>query len=149
MKNIYCFVVLTVGMYVIMGCATVQGTYLNEDGTTFTRSFFGLSNSDVPYSIYSDSFLQSEIINRYNEYRTQAYQEPSSAGIHFAGRNGSIDSPDIIGRTYQIIETYEVTVTRHWYNRTTYYQNQKPTYSVVYEDKNTVRLVNTEKRYVN
>jgi hypothetical protein len=71
-------------------------------------------------------------------------EEPTDIGARGATKGGGITgTAPQIGRTYTIIYTYEVTVTRYWYNRTTYHQNQEPTYSQFYEDKETERrLVN-------
>jgi len=146
--------IITAGAFVIfiilgLACATtppVEGVYYNADGSTFTKSFYG----SAPYTITDDSFLQSEVINRYRTNRTQTYREArrgvsSEYTLKGGGRAGS---PSDYGRLYQIVETYEVTVTRHWYNRTTYYQDRRPTYSKVYEDKETSRLINTRKEYL-
>jgi hypothetical protein len=151
MKNHSFFMILVIGVLALMSCATAQGVYLNDDGTTFTRNFSGIFSANVPYSIYSDTFTQSEVIRQYRQNLAKTYQESSSidGGRTLEGGISTGMSNDREGRMYQIVETYEVTVTRHWYTRTTYYQNQKPTYSMVYDDKENRRLVNTERRYLN
>jgi hypothetical protein len=151
-KGNFLIAILVIGVLALIGCATAQGVYLNDDGTTFTRNFSGIFSANVPYSIYSDTFSQSEVIRQYMDYRTQTYVEPAWTGVRSSNAvSGNVTANDPIPtpRTYQIIETYEVTVTRHWYTRKTYYQNQKPSYSMVYRDEETRRLVNTERRYLN
>jgi hypothetical protein len=144
------FTVMAVGALMLIGCVTARGVYLNENGSTFTRNFSGLITADVPSSFYEDIFLQSEIVRTFRENKTQTYQEPSWSGVRSVSRKGEDrNEAPIIGRTYQIVETYDVTVTRYWYNRTTYYQDRKPAYSKVYKDEAIRRLINTEKKYLN
>jgi hypothetical protein len=123
--------------------------YLNDDGSSFIRYFSSLFGGDAPSSITEDTFLQSEVVHRYQENKTHVYREASSPGSQIATWHGGVmGSPPSIGRRYQIITTYEVTVTRHWYNRTTYYQNRNPAYTRVYKDEETRRLINTEIKYL-
>jgi hypothetical protein len=150
MKRQSFFMILAVGSLMLIGCATTQGVYLNDDGSTFTQNFSGLFSVTAPSSITDDAFLQSEIVRTYMENVTEYYREPSiPSNLGVVDGGGVTGSRATIGRTYQIIETYEVTVTRHWYNRTTYYQDRKPTYNKVYNDQETRRLINTQRIYLN
>jgi hypothetical protein len=143
------FAAMALGVLALIGCATAQGVYLNEDGSTFTREFSGLFGTQAPYSIYNDTFLQSEVVRIYNAKQSKTYHEPGELGVGGATKGGGIVGPAYTtGRMYAIVDTYEVTVTRHWYNRTTYYQNRKPEYSQVYSDKETRRLINSVKQYM-
>jgi len=145
--------IITAGTFVIfiifgLACATapsVQGVYYNEDGSTFTQNFYG----SAPSSITNDVFLQSEIVNRYRTNVAQTYREARSTNTQMVDNDGrSTGHSASYGRLYQIVETYEITVTRHWYTRTTYYQDRRPTYSQVYQDEETSRLINTRTEYL-
>jgi hypothetical protein len=121
---------------------TVTASYLDYDGSTFTRTFtkFLWNDNSTPNYIVDKTFLQSEIVSRIRKNVTSVATESYIPGTR--------TEPSKIGRVYQIIDTYEITVTRDWYTQTYYYKDSAPTSERIYTDTESKVLVDTEKSYL-
>ena len=109
--------------------------------------FIVLGLASATTNTYEDSFLYSEVINRYQKTTNFSYREPSSistAGTQEGGAN--MGERGVIGKMITIFDVYEVTVTRNWYVRTWYYKDSAPTTEMVFKDTESTVLVDSYSR---
>jgi hypothetical protein len=135
-----------------------RDVYYNSEGHKVLDSYYEGGKHTISTSKWKrgdikttkDTFSYSEVVNRYNKNEFSTYKiEKGGIGSRFAGSSGTVNDPITPDRAYQIVYTYEITTTRYWYKRITYYRDLEPKYSNVYEDKTTSRLINTGKIYRN
>jgi hypothetical protein len=122
----------------------VSDTYRYADGSTFRKSFYKKiwEDNSTPNSFYDDQFLYSEIIGKDRRYTsTDEYKDRSRLGIGTLGRE-----TEYIATTTTTYYTWDVTVTRNWYNRTYYYKDRKPTTETVYKDTESAVAVATDSK---
>jgi hypothetical protein len=129
-----------------VGCKTLTATYLDANGKPFERSgLFYFWEKKMPYSFYEDKLSRTEVLRVYDTTRKVARWGGGKSITLYTGPDSVTKVESGSNETYTMVYVYRVTVTRSWYNRTTYFQDALPKTTVVYADSESSVLINTYK----
>ncbi|GMO49657.1 MAG: hypothetical protein Pg6C_12510 [Treponemataceae bacterium] len=131
-----------------VGCKTLTATYLDANGKPFERSgLFYFWVKKMPYSFYEDKLQRTEVLRVYDTTRKVAsWGGGKTSNYLLQPGGGVIVTESGSNETYTMVYVYRVTVTRSWYNRTTYFQDALPKTTVVYADSESSVLIPTRNK---